>query len=250
MKVLVNFTCFMDDAVFKNHSYYKDYLIQEFMYEVFKEIKYKVIRAIIGLHEEAQRPHYHLFVLAEMNEDAKKYKILNEKLQRVIRMIQFPNPLYSRQEIKVSYVYEGESKKFRKTTIVYDETAMRYPLKEGNTHYAVYNIPDAEVKSLRVEAINQYNLYKQRKLTEDLKSQLKKNETVKLEDFVIDKILEHNDEPTEAHQKIKIAAGLIIEYSIHNDINFNINNLKNKAINILRKHELITTAEVLGLIYI
>lgn len=249
MKVLVNFTCFMDDDVFKNHIYYKDYLIQEFMFQVFKDINYKVNRAIIGLHEEANRPHYHLFVLAEMNEGAKKYKILNEKLQRVMRLMEYPSKLYSRQEIKISYVYEGESRKYKKARIVYDETSMRYPLKEGNNHYSVYNVPDVEFKSLRLEAINQYNIYKQKKLTEETKSQLKKTEAVKLEDFIVEKLTEH-DETVDPRTKVKVTAGLIIEYSIHNDINFNINNLKNKSINILRKYNFITTSEVLSLIYI
>lgn len=247
MKVLINLTCFMNDEIYNQHWFYKDYLINTLMFQLCEKLKYQILRAIIGLHEDSQRPHYHLFILAELTEDAKKYKTLNEKIQRELRMLEYPSINYSNQEIKVSYLYEGETRKRQKATIVYDETAMRYPLKEGNDHYSSYNIPNDELQILRNEAIKQYNIYKQKQLTEEIKDKLKEDNKIKLEEFILEKI---KTKDADSKTMIRIAAGYIIEYCLQNDMSFNINQLKNKAINILRKHDFITTEEILDLLYL
>lgn len=253
MRVLVNITCFIDEQI-QGHDiwHYGQWLNTEFSFKIACELKYEVLKVVTGLHKEATRPHYHMFMLCETN-DSKVYKTLNDKIQRIIPLLGYPVPtykVYSTQKYNVSFLYEGDSKKFKKATIVYDETAIRYPLKENNDNHFYYGMDNEEFQSLQSLARKEWILAKQKQTNLETKKALAKDEKAKLEDFVIEQAKSFDMYSEQPKTRIKFIMTQIIEYSVTHDISFNINQLKNKAINILRKHEWMTTEEIVDLIYI
>jgi len=107
-----------------------------------KELDYKIIKVTTGKHIDASRPHYHIMFMLDTAHrkdisgnpiESKIYKTLNEKIHRIINM-EYPSKeiadKFRDTERKISFIYEGQTKKFKKKTIVYNEQSMKYPFKE------------------------------------------------------------------------------------------------------------------------
>lgn len=256
MKLLVNFTCFIDGEIYDNKQLltaYMEYLFYNYSEQVEKYLKYKIIKKVIGLHEKASRNHFHLFILFD-TEKSKVYKHLNDKIRRY----NIPKPFqpvsskkaYLFQKINISFMYEGEQKKFKGTIIPYDETAIRYPLKEGNTYYMYYGIKDEEIEILRTQAINEWAQASAIHQAKVNRKEIQEKENQTLLDYIkarTDDDFTYNFSTTQKIQKVMY---FIIEKAVEDDTQFNINQLKNKAVNILRKLNHLTTDQIIELIYI
>lgn len=136
MKVILTLTIFSIDhdlIVYSSTEYIK---------HLAKELDYKIIKITTGKHIDASRPHYHIMFLLDTAHrkdtsgnliESKIYKTLNEKVHRIINM-EYPSKeiadKFRDTERKISFIYEGQNKKFKKKTIVYNEQSMKYPFKE------------------------------------------------------------------------------------------------------------------------
>lgn len=127
MKLIVTYTTFTEDKELM------DYIVNDYVHQVGNKLNYKVIKATSGKHIDATRPHYHTHVCYDCS-GAKIYKTLNEKIGRLFVDLYYPSEDVGKKfkeiEKKISFIYEGEQKKFKKKIILYDESSMCYCFKE------------------------------------------------------------------------------------------------------------------------
>ena len=126
MKVIVTYTTFTED------SDVMEYITNDYIYQVAKQLNYKVIKATSGKHIDANRPHYHTHVCYDCS-GAKMYKTLNEKIGRLFMDLLYPSEdvgiKFKEIEKKISFIYEGQQKKHKKKIILYDESSMSTVLR-------------------------------------------------------------------------------------------------------------------------
>ena len=120
MKVIVTYTTFTED------SDVMEYITNDYIYQVAKQLNYKVIKATSGKHIDANRPHYHTHVCYDCS-GAKMYKTLNEKIGRLFMDLLYPSEdvgiKFKEIEKKISFIYEGQQKKHKKNKYtIYNES--------------------------------------------------------------------------------------------------------------------------------
>ena len=136
MKVIVTHTVFSTDPDLIA------YMSTNYLTHIANKLNYKIIKNTTGKHVDCTRPHYHIMVCMDCSwrTDAsgtilgsKVYKTLNEKIHRITDM-EYPSKeiadKFRDTERKLSYIYQGENKMFKKKWRIYDESTMRYPFKE------------------------------------------------------------------------------------------------------------------------
>lgn len=149
MKVIVTYTTFTED------SDVMEYITNDYIYQVAKQLNYKVIKATSGKHIDANRPHYHTHVCYDCS-GAKMYKTLNEKIGRLFMDLLYPSEdvgiKFKEIEKKISFIYEGQQKKHKKKIILYDESSMCYCFKEYKKNS---DIPFEYQTGYSIEEINE-----------------------------------------------------------------------------------------------
>ena len=127
MKVILTITTFTEDIPLM------EYISNDYIYQVGKLLGYKIIKATCGKHIDASRPHFHNHICYDCS-GAKVYKTLNEKVGRLFTDLYYPTEEVGKKfkevEKKVSFIYEGQQKKFKKNVKLYDESGMCYAFKE------------------------------------------------------------------------------------------------------------------------
>lgn len=127
MKLILTITTYTEDYDLMN------YISNDYVDQIAKILKYNIIKATCGKHVDASRTHYHNMVCYDIS-GAKVYKTLNEKINRLFTDLTYPTEdlgrIFQSTEKKISFIYEGEQKKFKKDIRLYDESAMCYPFKE------------------------------------------------------------------------------------------------------------------------
>ena len=127
MKVILTLTIFSTDHDLITYSATK------YIKHLAKELDYEIKKVTTGKHIDASRPHYHIMFCMDTAHridasgntiESKIYKTLNEKIHRIINM-EYPSKeiadKFRDTERKISFIYEGQNKKFKKKTIVYNE---------------------------------------------------------------------------------------------------------------------------------
>lgn len=127
MKVLITLTTFTEDLELMS------YINDDYLHQIGNKLGYKLIKSTSGKHIDASRPHYHTHVCYDCS-GAKVYKTLNEKIGRLFLELLYPSEYvgikFKEVEKKISFIYEGQQKKFKKKIILYDESSMCYCFKE------------------------------------------------------------------------------------------------------------------------
>ena len=136
MKVILTLTIFSIDHDLITYS------ATQYIKHLANELDYEIKKVSTGKHIDASRPHYHIMFCMDTAHrtdasgntiESKIYKTLNEKIHRIINM-EYPSKevadKFRDTERKISFIYEGQNKKFKKKTIVYNEQSMKYPFKE------------------------------------------------------------------------------------------------------------------------
>ena len=127
MRCLLTITSFTLDPDLIN------YIATDYINQIGNKLKYNIIKSTCGLHVDATRPHYHTHVCYDVS-GAKVYKTLNEKISRLFADLTYPTAEIAKSfnsiENKISFIYEGQNKKFKKKIVSYDESSMCYCFKE------------------------------------------------------------------------------------------------------------------------
>lgn len=230
MKLIITFTIFSDNQEFierflKTHK------------EIASNLKFEIIKYTTGRHVESTREHYHVMVNYDTT-NAKRYKVLNKKIQSQLALY-FGS---ADPQIKVSPIYEDEVRRFKGKDIVYNEEDMCYPFKEYNDNIQVKQLLDSEL----IDGYTINELYAMREYAHKLwkQTKAKREQWLKIETVKEDKklklyeYLEANQGDlygihSSFDQNLVNVVVLMLKYYKENDLEFNVNSLKNKAINFL-----------------
>lgn len=151
MKVILTITTYSTDYNLL------DYISNDYIDQIGSLLGYEIIKSTCGKHVDASRPHYHNIVCYDIS-GAKVYKTLNAKIKRLFTDLKYPTKeigdMFRDTEQNLSFIYEGEQKKFKGKIKTYDESAMCYSYKEYKQDAEIhqefqrgYSIP--EIKEMR-----------------------------------------------------------------------------------------------------
>jgi len=139
--------------MFEEEECIMEQMITHYIPNVFKQLNYTLIKYVGGFHQEhCARPHYHVMCVADSNDEENQKRICprTKKVKKYIykdlgRTIHNLKESYSCDAMKthkqvldrmmsikinISSIWEGETKKYKRATIRYDESVLGYPLKE------------------------------------------------------------------------------------------------------------------------
>lgn len=186
-KLLLTLTIFTDDVELIT------YMATEYIDQLTKILKYKVISQTSGQHKEASRTHFHIMYNI-MIEEGKMYKTLNQTLIRNHNKLTFPSKKLADQfnetEIKISFIHEGETKKLKSKVIQYGETFMRYVFKEYTHRDQIImehqrNIEPEILESYRKQAHQEWLVIKQKREQQTLNEIQAKDDHMRMKEFII-----------------------------------------------------------------
>lgn len=127
MRCLLTITSFTLDPDLIN------YIATDYIHQIGNKLNYNIIKSTCGKHVDASRAHYHTHVCYDCS-GAKVYKVLNEKISRMFSELTYPSEeiakSFNKIENKISFIYEGQNKKFKKKIVSYSESSMCYCFKE------------------------------------------------------------------------------------------------------------------------
>lgn len=247
MKVAITYTIFTEDYFFI--EWYSSY----YTVKIGEKLKYKLLKRTVGKHEDSTRPHYHICCIYELQEGAKEYKTLNEKILRTVDDIEFHKD-YPNIEKKISFIYEGQQKTFKKKIKLYNESYLQYPFKEYKNDTDIdrklqYGFKDEELDTMRKCANIEWLDVKRKREQQNILAIEKKQEQEKETDYVLNS-LETLPEGLSYDILIRKTIKYILEYCKLNNINVRTSSLKDKAINYLFHAGYITGDEIIEKLYI
>ena len=155
-----NKDCMITLTIFSEDTDLITYMACQYMYDMCNMLGYRVNNVTTGKHIEANKPHWHIMYNINIQE-GKYYKTLNQTLIRRATELLFPSKKiaddFRDTEMKISFIYDGESKSHKKRQIVYGKSYMRYVFKEYNSIDKVdmklqYGFSIEEIEVLRKQA--------------------------------------------------------------------------------------------------
>lgn len=184
--ILITLTIFSVDTEFIQ------FMATNYIKQICEKLQYNLHKFTCGKHQDATNPHYHIMFQASTGK-SKHYKILNEKIITLHSEILFPTKgiadTFNKTEKKISFVKEGQPKKFKKRTIYYGEEAMRYVFKEYTHDNEIelnfqYAFTNAELFAMRQSANTDWKIVKKKYNDEALRNIEKKERFQCQTDFI------------------------------------------------------------------
>lgn len=265
-------------TIFTEDEKYMEYItnpLNSLIDYIGKRLNYKTLNFITGKHIKSNRPHFHICInYQHLDENTKKYKILNQKIQHLIKEYaiieqdvynQLPiDPNSILKAIKVSTIYEDEVKIKKGKTVKYDKHFIKYALKEYENIENI-NLELNKNNNLTIEEMEEYrdlanNQWKQIYKTQlsELEYQKKQKETrqrlfeylaLELKTSGFEKLENYNYHGLNNIIKFTILK-IIIFKKQENEKTIRLYSLKDIAITFLYYHEYITAKDIVGLINI
>lgn len=134
-------------TIFSNEYSFIVFMATQYIDQILKKLSYSVKKVTCGKHIESSRLHYHIMFRVS-TDGSRIYKDLSSKIHRISTTeLTFPckelADMYRDTDIKISTMYQGETKKYKKKIITFGEESMRYPFKE----YTSFSEVDLELQS-------------------------------------------------------------------------------------------------------
>tara|TARA_B100000513_G_scaffold193879_1_gene121873 strand:- start:567 stop:1178 length:612 start_codon:yes stop_codon:yes gene_type:complete len=132
--------------------------------------------------------------------EGKIYKILNKKIL-AFHLLEFPSKEIADQfrdiEKKVSFIYEGEQKKSKRTIIHFSEDSMRYVFKEYDSKDKIdmkfqFGYTEEELEVYRQTANTEWRIVKEKRVKEIAKKIEEEDEFKKETEYLRKCLLGHN----------------------------------------------------------
>jgi hypothetical protein len=233
MKTIINFTIFEEDPQLMEQ------MIKYYIPNVFKQLNYTLIKYVGGFHQEhCARPHHHVMCVADSNdiENQKRicprtkkvkkyiYKDLGRTIHNLKESYQADTPTLLNRltpiKINISSIWEGETKKYKRATIHYDESVLGYPLKEYSSKNHINEkfcrgLHMEELEILRKVANIKWQSVK-REINRQLEQEIQdKDEYQNMKIYVIDHMKEWDITPnTNYEAKVSNAMTALWKYKI------------------------------------
>ena len=181
------------------------FMATEYIKQLTKILGYKVLSQTAGKHIDASKEHYHIMYNIE-TQDGKIYKGLNQTLIRNHIKLTYPTKYiadkFQQTEMKISFIHQGEQKKYKNTLRTYGETFMRYAFKEY-THFKQiekelqYNISDEILESYRKQAHQEWLIVKEKREQQSINEIQAKDDHLRLKEFLEKELKSYEDESPE-----------------------------------------------------
>ena len=193
--------CMITLTIFSENEDLITYMATKYMYDMCKKLGYLVHGITSGKHIESSRPHWHIMYDVNVFK-GKVYKTLNQTLIRKSNELEFPSKYLADEfrdtEIKISFIYEGETKKHKKKVIVYGKSYMRYPFKEYNSYDKIdeslqSGFPQWQLENMRKKAHEEWLIVKDRRERELAQSLADKDEYASLSKYLDDNLMVHKN---------------------------------------------------------
>ena len=244
-KVLITFTLFTEDGD------YMDWFVNTYISQVAGYLKYELLKQTTGKHIDCNRPHFHVCCLYQTN-GAKIIKYLSEKILR-FNDIYYWHPdvatEHNRIDKKITFIYEGQQKKFKKKVKLYDESGLQYPFKEYDNFGQIpvdlcSGFDELELEQMRkcanIEWLNLKRIQSQQ-LAQEIE---KKNMEIKMNDYLKEK-LQHIEGDFRYLVKETITALLQFKKQETTSTSFRVMGLKDQAISYLYFNGKISEIEII-----
>ena len=212
--ILITLTIFSVDTEFIQ------FMATNYIKQVCQKLEYNLQKFTCGKHQDATNPHYHIMFQASTGE-SKQYKILNEKIISLHSEILFPTKAiadtFNKTDKKISFVKEGQPKKFKKKTIYYGEEAMRYVFKEYTHDNEIelqfqYGFTDTELSAMRQSANTEWKIVKKKYNDEALRN-IEKKERFQCQTDFIKQAMQNLPKYEDSDETIRFVMKKIWEYN-------------------------------------
>ena len=196
------------------------FMATDYIKQICEKLQYKLEKFTCGKHIDASNPHYHIMFLASTH-SSKHYKILNEKIITLHSEILFPTKAiadtFNSTDKKISFVKEGQPKKFKKKTIYYGEEAMRYPFKEYTHDNQIElklqsGFTEAQLSAMRESANTEWKIVKKKYNDEALRN-IEKKERFQCQTDFIKEAMKNIPQYQDSDETIRYVMKKIWEYN-------------------------------------
>ena len=207
-------------TIFSVEQDFIQFMATKYIQQICQKLQYNLQKFTCGKHQDATNPHYHIMFQASTG-TSKQYKILNEKIISLHSEILFPTKAiadtFMKTDKKISFVKEGQPKKFKKKTIYYGEEAMRYVFKEYTHDNEIelkfqYGFTNAELSAMRQSANTDWKIVKKKYNDEALRN-IEKKERFQCQNDFIKQAMQNLPKYEDSDETIRFVMKKIWEYN-------------------------------------